>query len=265
MEHVDGRPLGELIPRDGLATDVVLRYAIQVSAALAHAHDRGVIHRDFKSANVMVTTDGRAKVVDFGLARLVTRQSVDMPTSSNVSIATPIGGTLSYMAPEVLKGEAPTIASDLWALGVVLYELASGHLPFTGRTPFDLTASILRGSLPPLPAHVPASLRMVIARCLGKEPHQRYAAAGEVSAALQAVQSDSSASISVPMRSSPRSTSIVTWLVAAGVAIAVAAVGVFSFFSTGKLGRLRQRRRAFGCWSGPSGEPSIRRCRPTAR
>ena len=93
-------------------------------------------------------------------------------------------GTPSYMAPELLQGQAADARSDLWALGVLLYEMAAGKLPFQGRTGFELTSAILRESPAPLPAHVPASLRSIIQRCLAKEPGQHYRNAGEVRAAL---------------------------------------------------------------------------------
>src|SRR6185436_11975535 len=110
MEYVDGKPLSELIPVNGLPADNVMRYGAQIADALTHAHDRGVIHRDLKSSNIIVTKDGLAKVVDFGLARRVAMASPDMPTSSNVVEAgTGMAGTLGYMAPEVLRGEPATV------------------------------------------------------------------------------------------------------------------------------------------------------------
>src|SRR5262245_4397512 len=166
MEYVDGKPLSELIPVNGLPADNVMRYGVQIADALTHAHDRGIVHRDLKSSNIIVTKDGLAKVVDFGLARRVAMASPDMPTSSNVVEAgTGMAGTLSYMAPEALRGEQATMASDLWGLGVLLYEMSSGHLPFGGRTAFELTSAILLGAVPPLPASVPSGVRGIIALC----------------------------------------------------------------------------------------------------
>jgi Tol biopolymer transport system component/serine/threonine protein kinase len=219
MEYVGGKPLCELIPRDGFPLDTALRYALQTADALAHAHDRNVIHRDFKSSNVMVAEDGRAKVVDFGLAKHLAHP-VDAPTLSDVATENAtVSGTLSSMAPELLRGDPPTVASDIWALGVVLYEMSTGHLPFSGRTQFDLTAEILRGPTPPLPAHVPASVRMIIFRCLAKQPGERYRTAGEVCAALHAVQSDQA----VPTfpHAVPRRRSVARWGLAAIVGLGI--------------------------------------------
>jgi Tol biopolymer transport system component/predicted Ser/Thr protein kinase len=221
MEYVDGKPLSELIPTNGMPREALLRYGMQIADALAHAHDRGIIHRDLKSSNVIVSKDGRAKVVDFGLARRVARPAVDVSTSSNIlTVDAKLAGTLSHMAPEVLQGDSPTVASDIWALGVLLYELSSGHLPFSGRTPFDLSAAILRGVPPPLPAHVQPSVRMIVARCLAREPGERYGAAGEVRAALQAVESDSAMAIPASIVPRRRLVSVAGWGLGAILALA---------------------------------------------
>ena len=191
MEYVEGHPLSELIPAGGLPLSSVVRYGVQIADALAHAHSRGVVHRDLKTPNVVVTPDGRAKVLDFGLARRIPSDFATTVTRSSESVAVPgLIGTLSYMAPEALVADPADERSDIWALGVMLFEMATGELPFTGRNEFDISAAILRGPAPVLPAHVPAILRAVILRCLAKEPGQRYQAAGETRAALEAIQSD---------------------------------------------------------------------------
>jgi eukaryotic-like serine/threonine-protein kinase len=117
MEYVDGRPLHEQIPIHGLPADSLLRYAVQMADALAHAHDRGVLHRDLKTANVMITKEGRTKLVDFGLARRFEHVSHDEATRSNrsVSDSQSLAGTLAYIAPEVIQGDPPSISSDLWS------------------------------------------------------------------------------------------------------------------------------------------------------
>lgn len=236
MEYVDGKPLSELIPVNGLPADNVMRYGAQIADALTHAHDRGVIHRDLKSSNIIVTKDGLAKVVDFGLARRMTMASPDMPTSSNVvDASTGMAGTLGYMAPEVLRGEPATVSSDLWGLGVLLYEMSAGRLPFTGRTAFELTSAILQGAVPPLPASVPSGVRGIIALCLAREAGERYRSAGEVRAALQAVRSDSTSV--VPDLAEPRraAQSTATWSVAA--ALLLVGVVAAAFFLRGAFTR----------------------------
>jgi serine/threonine protein kinase/photosystem II stability/assembly factor-like uncharacterized protein len=190
MELIEGRSLREMRGDAGLPPELVIRYGIQVASALARAHDRGILHRDLKSENIVVTSEGTAKVLDFGLAMQAGTAAISDATESLAlrSEPTAISGTLPYMAPELLRGEAGDYRSDLWALGVVLYETASGRLPFQGNTVFELTSAILRSIAEPLPPPLPPGVWVVIQRCLAKEPAQRYQRAGEIQAALEAVQ-----------------------------------------------------------------------------
>ncbi len=192
MEHVAGEPLSALIPGNGLPVETVLHYGIQIADALAHAHDRGVIHCDLKSSNVVITPAGRPKVLDFGLARRVLASQMDVAAKSNEKLtsSSTIAGTLHYLAPEALRGKGMDARSDTWALGVLLYEMATGRLPFDGQTGFELSAAILREPPAPMPPQVSAGLRAVILHCLSKEPGQRYQRASEVGAALEAIQSE---------------------------------------------------------------------------
>jgi eukaryotic-like serine/threonine-protein kinase len=203
MEHVEGKPLGALIPKDGLPLDTVLRCGTQIADALAHAHERGIVHRDLKSLNVVITPEGRAKVLDFGLAKRLSEGKADaeMTQSIGPTAAGLVVGTLSYLPPEVLRGAAADPRGDIWALGVMLFEMASGYLPFQGTTPFETSSAILREPPSRLPARVPAGLRGVIQRCLVKEPEQRYQRAGELRAALDALSSNVSP---VPAPARPR-------------------------------------------------------------
>jgi serine/threonine protein kinase len=189
MELVEGKTLSELIG-GGLPVESVLRYGAQIAGALNHAHGRRIVHHDLKSSNVVVTPDGLVKVLDFGLARRLPGELSDEQT---ITFSTPSGprevsGTLSYMAPEVLRGEPGDGRSDLWALGVVLYEAAAGQLPFRGKTGFETSSAILTDMPAPLP-RVPPGLWSIIQKCLAKEPGQRYQQASEVKAALEAVES----------------------------------------------------------------------------
>jgi TolB-like protein/tRNA A-37 threonylcarbamoyl transferase component Bud32 len=192
MELVEGLSLSARLAEGPLPVEQVLRYGEQMADALAHAHGRGVVHRDFKSANVVVTPEGQVKVLDFGLAKQLTdTQLADATTVSRHTLteAGTVAGTLAYMAPEQLKGQAADARSDIWALGVVLYELAAGQRPFQGQTGFELSSAILSQPLRPLPSSVPAPLAGVIDRCLAKEPGERYQQGKEVRAALEAVAS----------------------------------------------------------------------------
>jgi serine/threonine protein kinase len=191
MELVQGKSLRALSGDAGLPAESVLRYGVQIASALARAHDSGIVHRDLKGANIAVTAEGLVKVLDFGLAKRIGSGIFQGTTWTFDSIQEPstVSGTLPYMPPEVLRGEGADYRSDLWALGVVLYEAASGRLPFAGRTAFEISSAIMRELPKPLGPPVPPGLWAIIQRCLVKEPMQRYQRAGEVQAALEAVQS----------------------------------------------------------------------------
>lgn len=239
MEYVAGRPLSALVPGEGLPSETLLRYAMQISDALAHAHQRRVIHRDLKSSNVVITPEGRAKVLDFGLAKRLREEDLDAITRSQMSLteAGVVVGTLHYLAPEALRGRPADERSDLWALGVMLYEMATGSLPFQGKTSFELTSGILREPPSPFPERVPPGLRGVIQRCLVKEPGERYQSAVEVRAALEALQSDSA--VSAPVSTPKATRRLWLWpaavgllLIGAGIIVAVVRGVPFNFGST---------------------------------
>ena len=188
MELVEGETLNSLIPETGLPFQTVMRYGVQIASALAHAHGRNIAHRDLKSHNVVVTPEGLVKVLDFGLARRLVASYDETQSMRELEIAS-TGGTLSYMSPEVLRGEAGDHRSDLWAFGVLLYEAAAGVAPFQGRTPFELSSKIISEPAPTLASSIPPGLAAIIQRCLAKEPAQRYQRASETQAALEAIQS----------------------------------------------------------------------------
>jgi serine/threonine protein kinase len=190
MELVEGQPLSVAVKPEGLPTETVLRYGLQISTALAHAHERGVIHRDLKTANVVITANGHVKVLDFGLAKRLSGEELADVTRSQDTLteAGRIVGTPAYMAPETLRGEPADARTDIWALGAVLYEMASGAPPFHGRAQYELIQAILWEPPRPLPPRVPQGLRAITQRCLSKEPTQRYQHAAEVRAALEAIE-----------------------------------------------------------------------------
>ncbi|HTP70304.1 MAG TPA: protein kinase [Dongiaceae bacterium] len=194
MEYIAGRPLSLEIPSTGLALEQVERYGMQLADALQHAHSRGIIHRDLKSANVILTPSGRLKVLDFGISRKVEPgRGGDETTRFDQSWESQhtFTGTLPYIAPEVLKGQEADARSDIWSLGVVLYEMAAGRKPFAGGTAYELTAGILRERPPEITPPLPPVLHAVIEKCLDKDPGQRYQSAGEVRAALEAASTAS--------------------------------------------------------------------------
>jgi TolB-like protein len=186
MELVAGEPLSATLTRGPKSEREIAAIGAQVASALDEAHERGIIHRDLKPANIVVTPKGQAKVLDFGVARLARREADGEQTATMT--ADHLVGTFPYMAPEQLRGHPVDTRSDIWALGVVLYEMGAAARPFRGQTGFELSSAILNDPAPPLPSHVSASLRAVIERCLEKEPERRYQRAGEVRAALEAIR-----------------------------------------------------------------------------
>jgi eukaryotic-like serine/threonine-protein kinase len=188
MEYIEGHTLSHDVLLGGLSSETVVRYGIQLADALAHAHERQIVHRDLKSGNVIVTPSGRVKVLDFGLSSRPQQQVSEETTKFDESWDEQhaITGTLPYIAPELLRGQEADARSDVWALGVMLYEMAAARRPFQGATPYELSAAILRESIPAIQPPLPPVLNAVIEKCLSKDPTQRYHSGGEVRAALEA-------------------------------------------------------------------------------
>jgi Kae1-associated kinase Bud32 len=198
MELVEGKKLSELIKRKELTPDTVIPLAIQVGEALSHAHDRGIVHRDLKPANVMVAEGGKAKLIDFGLAKLVEPAMNDLdPTTERPleSISGVIMGTLVYMSPEQARGHGVDHRTDIFSFGGVLYEMLTGETAFGRATYADTLAALLTASAPQLPESVLASaanvrgdLDLIIQRCLCKRQEDRYQAMADVVRELEAVR-----------------------------------------------------------------------------
>ena len=190
MELVPGRSLSDLIREGPLSVEHARRYGMEIADALAHAHEHGVTHRDLKSTNVMITPKRGAKVLDFGLARMLDTHRIEALSQSQRSLTDEgmIAGTLPYMAPELLRGQRGDQRSDVWALGVLLYEMVSGRRPFTGATGFEVSAAILHQDPAPLPSAVSAPMRAIVQRCLEKNPDKRYQQAADVHVALESMK-----------------------------------------------------------------------------
>ncbi len=275
MELVEGRTVKVLIQARELDLLGAVEVAIQVAGGLQKAHDAGIVHRDIKPENLVVTPDGHAKILDFGLAKLleplapVSAPSEDELSHMQTLARTQAGfvlGTLRYMSPEQARGLAVDNRSDIFSLGVVLYEMVTGQLPFSGSTPLDTLHAIAFEETRPVTAlrpNVPASLQRVVTRCLRKRAPDRYPEARELITDLKAVQREVESGISskVPLGvrlhehwQSLRQRTLGEWLVPAIVATAVLAVVlalVFgstaegipgSFFFFGIVGLLVWRR-----------------------
>ena len=180
MQLVRGRTLAEMIPSGGMPPTELFRVAVPLTEAVAAAHAKGVTHRDLKPANVMVTDDGQVKVLDFGLAKLIPPDDGETLESGPTLTGTVIG-TLNYMSPEQLRGEEADQRSDIFSLGVILYEMAAGKLPFRGSTSLEVAASILRdppAALQNTTGDLPQALGRVVNTCLHADPDRRYQRAG---------------------------------------------------------------------------------------
>jgi Tol biopolymer transport system component/serine/threonine protein kinase len=235
MEYVEGQSLHKRIPRRGLPLREVLSYARQIVSALASAHAAGIVHRDIKPANVVVTGKGTIKVLDFGLAKLaepVGPASLDRPTEVTRTQKGVVLGTAAYMSPEQASGKPIDARSDIFAVGVVLYEMLSGRRAFDRGTILATLGAVLYEDPPPLDEIVktaPPELLRIVDRCLRKDPDRRIQTMADLKVALEELE-EAPESARVPAR--PSKPARKPWLVWAAVALIIlAAAGAFFFLT----------------------------------
>jgi serine/threonine protein kinase len=198
MELIEGQTLSTHIRAGGLPARDILRIAIPIADAMAVAHQRGITHRDLKPGNIMVGADGRVKVLDFGLAKLTGAAPFDDVTRTRGEANSLTGegrlvGTVSYMSPEQVEGKPTDGRSDIFSLGVVIYEMASGVRPFTGDSTVAVLSAILRDAPPPvneINQSLPGELARIVRRALAKDPDQRYQTAKDLRNDLVALKED---------------------------------------------------------------------------
>ena len=193
-ELVEGQTLRQRLERARLTPAEAVDVAAQVADALADAHAAGIVHRDIKPANLMIAMDGTVKVLDFGLARRSVAQGAGSVLAEGSTVTAPgtAVGTMAYMSPEQVRGERVDGRTDLYSLGVVLYEALTGHLPFEVRTPTYTLTQILNAEPAPLrelAPRVPAALAAIVARAMGKSREVRHQTAQELARDLRRVGS----------------------------------------------------------------------------
>jgi TolB-like protein/Flp pilus assembly protein TadD/tRNA A-37 threonylcarbamoyl transferase component Bud32 len=254
MEFLEGKSLRELIRQRPLPMREWLRLALPVAEGLAHAHKHGIVHRDLKPDNVMITAEGQVKLLDFGLAKLLQPEALPAGTdrelhsrletiSRELTRAGKVLGTVAYMSPEQARGEAADHRSDLFSFGVMLYEMASGRLPFKGKSDVEALSATIATEPQPLSQVVeglPADAERVVRKALEKEPDSRYQHADELATDLRNLKRDlDSGRASIPsvvtagvaaerQPSAPTGRRLKGWALAAALVVAAAAI-VFGY------------------------------------
>jgi serine/threonine protein kinase len=241
MELVEGPTLAERIAQGRLSPEEALPVARQLAEALEYAHEHGIVHRDLKPANVKLRPDGTVKVLDFGLARALDPEPSGSGTASAHSPTLTQGmtrdglivGTAAYMAPEQARGRPADRRADVWAFGVVLYEMLAGRLLFAGETTSDTLAAVMRDEpdWSALPPDLSPRWRSLLRRCLTKDPRQRLQAIGEARIALEDLAANPAEATAPALAPSPanrwRGRTLLPWLVAAAALLALSAIALW--------------------------------------
>ena len=227
-ELLQGETLRDRLRRGPMRPREACDCGIEIARGLAAAHDAGIVHRDLKPENLFLTKDGRLKILDFGLAKLTQPEprGADDTTATIPQLTEPgqVSGTVGYMAPEQVRGHAADPCSDIFALGVVLYEMRTGKRAFRKATSAETLSAILTEEPPPLAQSVqdlPNALQRILSRCLEKKPERRFQHASDLGFALEALSDASGAAIAAPPQTGARTRWI--WIAAAVAAVAVAA------------------------------------------
>ncbi len=238
MEYVPGKTLDELIPRKGMRLNDVLKYSVQIADALATAHEAGIVHRDMKPGNIMVTEKGEVKVLDFGLAKLTEMepagaeaptQTIKGPSSSPHTEEGTILGTVCYMSPEQAEGKSVDGRSDIFSFGAVLYEMVAGQRAFAGDSRMSTLAAVMNSDPRPLQEvvdTVPLELERIVSRCLRKQLDRRFQHMDDIKIELEELkeESESGRLATAPGTAGPRSRRVSPWLLVGTAATVVAVV-----------------------------------------
>ncbi len=244
MEMIPGKPFDQLIPRNGLGLGEILRYGAQIADALSKAHAAGIVHRDLKPANVMVTPEGLVKVLDFGLAKLVEQDDPEDSATRTIALTEKgtIMGTAAYMSPEQAEARPTDCRSDIFSLGALLYEMATGQHAFQGASQMATISAVLRDEPKPISeitAGFPQELSRIVSRCLRKDPDKRFQHAADVRVALEELKEESeSGKVASSVAAKP---ALRRWRWAAAVAL-LAAASIAGYFFIKKVGSASAER-----------------------
>jgi serine/threonine protein kinase/Tol biopolymer transport system component len=244
-ELLEGETLRNKLGSGLLPVRRVVEYALQITQGLAAAHGKGIVHRDLKPENIFISKDGRAKILDFGLAKQnALAASADSATMTAMAQTTPgmMVGTIGYMSPEQVRGKVADHRSDIFSFGAMLHEMLSGERPFRRDTSADTVTAILKEELPELVSTttrmIPPGVERIVRRCLEKDPEQRFQSARDLAFALEALSSATSTSTtSAPINGGARRFSIPmpAAIGAAAVLLALAVFGAIAFLRTSKI------------------------------
>ena len=235
-ELLEGASLREVLERGAIPVRTVVAYAAQIATGLAAAHEKGIVHRDLKPENIFVTGDGRVKILDFGLAKLIETAPAAAEMSMTISQASTPGlviGTISYMSPEQVRGQTVDHRSDIFSFGAVLYEMLAGNRAFRAETPADTMSAILTqdprevGAIPA--SRASSALERIVGHCLEKEPGLRYQSARDLAFDLEAFSQGGGRPLDVAVAPPPHAVGRLLVIGAAGIV-----VGALSLWLTGR-------------------------------
>jgi len=240
MEYVEGKPLSAMIPQNGLSQRTFLEWFISIADALAHAHDSGIVHRDIKPNNIMITPKGTPKILDFGLAQIDKAKFSENDTTLNLTKTGQVIGTPAYMSPEQAEGKQADHRTDIFSLGVVMYEAITGEKPFKGDNYAAIISELMTKeprNIAELKPDIPYLLTRVIMKCLSKDPRYRYQSMSEIRVILSEIDSaiDSGTSLSKPgaaFVAKPNRSSYFPWLGAIGLLSLLGFFAAWGWFSS---------------------------------